>query len=54
MKSERETKHKRLLTLGNKLRVTGGEVGGRGNWVMGIRRARDGMSTGCYIRLLLH
>ena len=27
-KSERETKHKRLLIIGNKLRVTGGEVGG--------------------------
>ena len=27
-KSERETNHERLLTLGNKLRVTEGEVGG--------------------------
>ena len=27
MKSEKETNHKRLLTIGNKLRVTGGEVG---------------------------
>ena len=26
-KSERETNHKRLLTLGNKLRIAGGEVG---------------------------
>ena len=26
--SERETNHKRLLTLGNKLRMAGGEVGG--------------------------
>ena len=26
---EREAKHKRLLTIGNKLRVAGGEVGGR-------------------------
>ena len=29
MKSERETNHKRLLTIGNKLRVAGGEVGER-------------------------
>ena len=28
-KSERETNHETLLTLGNKLRVGGGEVGGR-------------------------
>ena len=28
MKTERETNHKRLLTLGNKLRVVGGERGG--------------------------
>ena len=27
-KSERETNHKRLLTMGNKLRVAGGEVSG--------------------------
>ena len=27
-KSERETNHERLLTLGNKQRVPGGEVGG--------------------------
>ena len=27
-KTERETNHERLLTLGNKLRVAGGEVGG--------------------------
>ena len=26
--SERETNHERLLTLGNKLSVAGGEVGG--------------------------
>ena len=26
-KSERETNHERLLTIGNKLRVAGGEVG---------------------------
>ena len=26
--SEREANHKRLLTIGNKLRVAGGEVGG--------------------------
>ena len=35
-KSERETNHERLLTIGNKLRFAGGEVGGGwGNWVMG-------------------
>ena len=28
-KSERETNHERLLTMGKKPRVTGGEVGGR-------------------------
>jgi len=28
MKSERETNHKRLLIIGNKLRVAGGEMGG--------------------------
>ena len=27
MKSERETNHEKLLTLGNKLRVAGGEGG---------------------------
>ena len=27
-KSERETSHERLLTLGNKMRVAGGEGGG--------------------------
>ena len=32
-KSERKTNHERLLTLGNKQR----EVGGWGNWVMGIQ-----------------
>ena len=29
MKSKRETNHKRLLTIGNKLRVAREEVGGR-------------------------
>ena len=28
-KTEKEANHKRLVTLGNKLRVAGGEVGGR-------------------------
>ena len=38
MKSERETNQKRLLTIGNKLRVVGGEVGvGMGVWVMGVK-----------------
>ena len=36
--SERETNHERLLTIGNKLRVAGGEVGGEwGTWVTGIK-----------------
>ena len=34
--SERETEHERLLTLGNKLGVVEGEVGGgEGDWVAG-------------------
>ena len=33
MKSERETNHKRLLIIRNKLRVAGGEEGG---WKVGI------------------
>ena len=38
MKTEREASRKRLLTVGNKLRVAGGEVwGGWDNWVMGIK-----------------
>ena len=38
MKSERKTNHKRLLTIGNKLRVARGDVSrGWGNWVMGIK-----------------
>ena len=38
MKSERETNHKRLLTIGNTMRVAGGGVGGGwGNWVIGIK-----------------
>ena len=36
MKSERETNHKRLLIIGNKLRVTGGK-GGKGSLVMDIK-----------------
>ena len=38
MKTEREANHKRLLTIGSKLKVAGGE--GRGDgiyWVMGIK-----------------
>ena len=38
MKSKRKTNHKRLLTIGNKLRVAGGVgVGVWGSWVMGIK-----------------
>ena len=38
MKPERETNHKRLLTLGNKLRVAVRKgVGGWGIWVMDIK-----------------
>ena len=37
-KSERETNHKRLLIIGNKLRAAGGERGGGwGNWVMNTK-----------------
>ena len=36
-KSERETNHEKLLTMGNKLRVAGGAVGVLSNWVMGIK-----------------
>ena len=37
-KTYRETNHKRLLTLRNKLRVAGGVIGGGwNNWVMGIK-----------------
>ena len=43
MKSERETNHKRLLIIGNTLRVAGGERDvGMGNWVMDIKE-----SMGC-------
>ena len=38
MKTEREINHKRPLTIGNKLRVAGGEAGvGWPKWVMGIK-----------------
>ena len=38
MKSEWKTNPKRLLILGNKLRVAGEEMGGGcGNWMMGIK-----------------
>ena len=40
-KSERETNHERLLTLGS------GRGCGQGVWV--LREALDGMSTGCYM-----
>ena len=41
MKSERETNHKRLLIIGNKLRVAGGKgKGGWDNWVMDIKEGR--------------
>ena len=36
--SEREKNHESLLTIGNKLRIAGGVVGGgMGNWVIGIK-----------------
>ena len=44
----REANHKRLLNTENKLRVDEG-FGERGKWVMALRRALVGMSTGCYI-----
>ena len=38
-KTEREANHKRLLTIGNKLRVAEAEwTEGWGNWVMGIKK----------------
>ena len=38
MKSETETNYERLLVIGNKLRVAGGEGGGGwGNRVMGFK-----------------
>ena len=37
IKTEREPRHKRLSTLGNKLRVAGGNVGGTGNWTTDIK-----------------
>ena len=40
IKDKMEANHKRLLTIGNKLRVAGGNVrGGWGNWVMGIKES---------------
>ena len=37
-KSERETNHERLLTIGNKLTTAGREVGESwGNWVIDIK-----------------
>ena len=37
-REERETNHKRLVMIENKLRVGGGEVGGRwARWVMGTK-----------------
>ena len=54
MKSERETNHKRLLIIGNELRIAGGNVGGGwDNWVMDIE-AHDVMSTGCCTPLMNH
>ena len=53
MKSERETNCKRLLIMGNKLRVTGGE-GRWGDWVMGIEEEYDVLSTGGSIKLMNH
>ena len=48
--SERDSKHKRLLIIGNKLRVAGGEWGGGwSNWVMDIKEG-----TGCNEPWVLH
>ena len=50
MKTEKETNHERILTMGKKLRVVRGKGGGgMGNWVIGIKRILDVMSTGCYM-----
>ena len=38
-KKKRKVSHKRLLTIENKLRVAGGEVGGEwAKWVMSIKK----------------
>ena len=52
-KLERETNHERLLTLKSKQGLQKWwQVGGWGNWVMGIKRSCDVMSTGCYMQLM--
>ena len=56
IKTEREENHERLLTLVNKLRVAGGEVGWgdelNGRWV--LRMAFVVMSTECYMKVMNH
>ena len=53
MKSERDTNHKRLLIIGNKLRAAGGKMGGKwGNWMIDIKEGTDVMRT--RIRLMNH
>ena len=55
MKSERETNQKRLLTIGNKLKVAGGKEGGDGvAGLWALRKACDVMSAGCYMQLMSH
>lgn len=43
-KPGKEKHHERLITIGNKQLLEGRWVGGRGNWVMGVKEARDVMS----------
>lgn len=53
-KSKRKTKCERFLTLRNKPRVVGGRcVGGWGNWVMGVKGARDVTGAGCCTQLIV-
>ena len=46
----RKTNHKRLVTFGNQGLQKGRWAGEWGDWVTGLRKALDGMSTGCYTK----
>ena len=48
-KKEKEANHKRLITIENKLRIAGRELGRRWvKWVIGIKEALV-LSAGCYM-----
>ena len=49
-KSKRETNYEGFLTRGNKLRGRLVWDGATGRWA--LRRARDVMSTGCYMQVM--